>query len=141
MSEEAPKKPKRGRPPLPEGMMKDVTLRVTTEILEEGQALADRAGSWPEFKRTLPNRSAVLRLAMTYGLEMLAKRPIVDWMPEPGKPAIRHPGARTPEVDDLREMILSLKRDVDMVNKMEELRKVVLALQKDIESLKQKGSE
>ncbi len=71
---------------------------------------------------------------MNNGLEELSRRPV-------GYTARQEGHTARPEVDDLREMILSLKRDVDMVNKMEELRKVVLALQKDIESLKQKGSE
>ena len=132
MSEEVPKK-KRGRPPLPGGMMQYVTLRVLQTTLDHGASLVARAEDWPEFRRNAPNRSAILRLAMNNGLEELSRRQVGYARPE-GYTA-------RPEVDDLREMSLSLKRDVDMVNKMEELRKVVLALQKDIESLKQKGSE
>jgi hypothetical protein len=70
---------RRGRPPLPEGMMLDVTLRMPRELLDRADAMVENASEWREFRRILPTRSGVLRLAMTLGMEQLALRRQANW--------------------------------------------------------------
>ena len=70
---------RRGRPPLPEGMMLDVTLRMPRELLDRADAMVENASDWREFRRILPTRSGVLRLAMTLGMEQLALRRQASW--------------------------------------------------------------
>ena len=70
---------RRGRPPLPEGMMLDVTLRMPRELLDRADAMVENAADWREFRRILPTRSGVLRLAMTLGMEQLALRRQASW--------------------------------------------------------------
>jgi hypothetical protein len=74
MAEESEKK-RRGRPPLAEGMMADVTLRLRAQILEDtSERLLPRAGSWPEFAASEPTRAGILKLALSIGLKELEKR-------------------------------------------------------------------
>jgi hypothetical protein len=70
---------RRGRPPLPEGMMLDVTLRMPRELLDRADAMVENASEWREFRRVLPTRSGVLRLAMMLGMEQLALRRQANW--------------------------------------------------------------
>ena len=70
---------RRGRPPLPEGMMLDVTLRMPRELLDRADAMVENAAEWREFRRVLPTRSGVLRLAMMLGMEQLALRRQANW--------------------------------------------------------------
>lgn len=70
---------RRGRPPLPEGMMLDVTLRMPRELLDRADAMVENASDWREFRRVLPTRSGVLRLAMNLGMEQLALRRQAAW--------------------------------------------------------------
>jgi hypothetical protein len=70
---------RRGRPPLPEGMMLDVTLRMPRELLDRADAMVENASDWREFRRVLPTRSGVLRLAMMLGMEQLALRRQANW--------------------------------------------------------------
>lgn len=70
---------RRGRPPLPEGMMLDVTLRMPRELLDRADAMVETAADWREFRRILPTRSGVLRLAMNLGMEQLALRRQAGW--------------------------------------------------------------
>ena len=70
---------RRGRPPLPEGMMLDVTLRMPRELLDRADAMVETASDWREFRRVLPTRSGVLRLAMNLGMEQLALRRQANW--------------------------------------------------------------
>jgi hypothetical protein len=70
---------RRGRPPLPEGMMLDVTLRMPRELLDRADAMVENASEWREFRRVLPTRSGVLRLAMMLGMEQLALRRQAAW--------------------------------------------------------------
>lgn len=70
---------RRGRPPLPEGMMLDVTLRMPRELLDRADAMVENASDWREFRRVLPTRSGVLRLAMNLGMEQLALRRQANW--------------------------------------------------------------
>ena len=73
MSEEAKKR--RGRPPMADGLMTDVTLRLRAQILEDtSERLLPKAGDWPEFAASEPTRAGVLKLALSIGLKELEKR-------------------------------------------------------------------
>lgn len=65
---------RRGRPPLAEGIMTDVTLRVPVETLSDAEVLVRFAHQWPEFAGTGPTRAGVLKLAMSMGLQQLRER-------------------------------------------------------------------
>ena len=140
---------RRGRPPLPEGMMLDVTLRMPRELLDRADAMVENASDWREFRRVLPTRSGVLRLAMNLGMEQLALRRQAAWdlpasqvmqfqwprageLPaataEPLVSAFRSAWAEKPsaQVEQLRE------RD-------EKLHEMILLLAKEIEILKMAG--
>lgn len=93
---EAPKK--KGRPPLPQGMMLDVTLRMQREDLDRGDALVEQAADWREFRRIVPTRSGILRLAMQIGLASLEARKVT-------------PTEATP-LEELREMVIALSKEV-----------------------------
>jgi hypothetical protein len=141
---------RRGRPPLPEGMMLDVTLRMPRELLDRADAMIENASDWREFRRILPTRSGVLRLAMTLGLEQLALRKQAAWdlpasevmqfqwqrqgeLPaataEPLVSAFRSAWAEKPteQVEQLRE------RD-------DKLHEMILLLAKEVEILKLAGA-
>ena len=141
---------RRGRPPLPEGMMLDVTLRMPRELLDRADAMVENASDWREFRRVLPTRSGVLRLAMNLGMEQLALRRQAAWdlpasqvmqfqwprageLPaataEPLVSAFRSAWAEKPsaQVEQLRE------RD-------EKLHEMILLLAKEIELLKMAGA-
>jgi hypothetical protein len=65
---------RRGRPPLAEGVMTDVTLRVPVETLSDAEMLVRFAHQWPEFAGNGPTRAGVLKLAMSMGLQQLRER-------------------------------------------------------------------
>lgn len=136
---------RRGRPPLPEGMMLDLTLRMPREILDRADALVGKASDWREFKRAMPTRSGVLRLAMTLGLEQLELRRKAGWeapaaqlmqfhwpsptaLPEaaaePLSSALRFAWAEKPsaQIEELKtrderlhEMIILLAKEIDLL--------------------------
>ena len=65
---------RRGRPPLADGVMTDVTLRVPVETLSDAEMLVRFAHQWPEFAGNGPTRAGVLKLAMGMGLQQLRER-------------------------------------------------------------------
>lgn len=65
---------RRGRPPMHEVAMQDITIRVSKQTLRDAVRLIEKAGAWPEFAEAPPTRSGVLRLAMIIGLKTLEKR-------------------------------------------------------------------
>lgn len=65
---------RRGRPPLAEGVMTDVTLRVPVETLSDAEMLVRFAHQWREFAGNGPTRAGVLKLAMSMGLQQLRER-------------------------------------------------------------------
>lgn len=65
---------RRGRPPLADGLMTDVTLRVPVETLSDAEMLVRFAHQWPEFAGNGPTRAGVLKLAMSMGLQQLRER-------------------------------------------------------------------
>jgi len=77
---------RRGRPPLAEGIMTDVTLRVPVETLSDAEVLVGFAHQWPEFAGNGPTRAGVLKLAMSMGLQQLRERQS-EREPAPERPA------------------------------------------------------
>jgi hypothetical protein len=73
MSDE-PKK-RKGRPPLSEGSMTDVTLRMRKQTLDHvSDVLLPQAAAWPEFASSEPTRAAILKLAIALGVKELENR-------------------------------------------------------------------
>jgi hypothetical protein len=73
MSDE--QKKRRGRPPLTEGSMTDVTLRMKQQTLDHVSAvLLPKAAEWPEFASSEPTRATILKIAIALGIKELEKR-------------------------------------------------------------------
>ena len=62
----------KGRPPLPEGAMMDVTLRLPAEMIAAASALLPEAA--PETGKSRPTKASILRLAISLGLQELNKQ-------------------------------------------------------------------
>ena len=140
---------RRGRPPLPEGMMLDVTLRMPRELLDRADAMVENASNWREFRRVLPTRSGVLRLAMTLGMEQLALRRQANWE-EPASQMMRFAWSRDGVLPSASSApLVSAFRSAwdekpsaqveQLRERDEKLHEMILLLAKEIEILKMAG--